>query len=59
MYRCNDCGDKFHIEDAEKRSECVGEFWGAPAYQEYSVCPYCGSEYIEEIDDYEDDDCDD
>ena len=25
-----------------------GEFWGAPAYKEYLVCPDCRSDEIEE-----------
>ena len=46
--RCYDCDAVFDEEDAETRSECVGEFWGSPAYQNYAVCPFCHSEDIEE-----------
>ena len=52
MLICNDCGEIFDDDDLESRSECVGEFWGSPAYDSYGVCPYCGSddyeEYVEE-----------
>ena len=41
MYVCNDCGMFF--EEEKVNTESVGEFWGAPAYQEYGVCPYCKS----------------
>ena len=44
---CSDCGEKFSEEDAEVRSENVGEFWGAPAYMDYNICPYCGSDDVD------------
>ena len=50
-YKCYDCGEIFDEEDADVRSECVGEFWGAPAYMDYNVCPRCGSQDIEETHD--------
>lgn len=39
MFRCNYCGKFFDEPDSYK--ECMGEFWGAPAYEEFSCCPYC------------------
>lgn len=36
------------IRQAATRSERIGEFWGAPAYTEYLVCPDCHSDEIEE-----------
>lgn len=43
MYVCNDCGMFFEEDMLRINRESVGEFWGAPAYQEYGVCPYCKS----------------
>lgn len=47
MYKCNDCGEIFY-EPAEYQ-ENVGEFWGAPAYQTFTECPFCHSDDYEEI----------
>lgn len=52
MLRCDDCGNTFETEDLDYYTECVGEFWGSPAYETFYVCPYCGSDCYEE---YEDD----
>lgn len=45
-YICHDCGKTF--DEPKYERECVGEFWGAPAYESYEACPFCGSDYIEE-----------
>ena len=40
MYRCYVCGcwsDRFKVE-----RQWVGEFWGAPCYEEWAVCFCCG-----------------
>ena len=50
MYRCLDCGNIFKAEDAEEIQECVGEFWGMPAYEHWAACPSCKST---ELEDYE------
>ena len=47
-YKCCNCDCVFDEQDAGERSECVGEFWGSPAYQTYMVCPECDSEEIDE-----------
>lgn len=47
MYKCFDCGRIF--EDADVRKEIIGEFWGMPATQEESVCPFCGGDYEETV----------
>ena len=44
-YYCTDCGRVF--DEPYSFTECVGEFWGAPAYQSFSECPYCGGGYEE------------
>lgn len=48
--KCYECGAIFNEEDAGEYQECVGEFWGAPAYQTFLCCPHCNSD---EIEDYE------
>ena len=52
-YKCYDCDEVFDEDDAGSRSECVGEFWGAPAYESYMTCPNCGSDDIEEYEETE------
>ena len=44
-YYCTQCGRVF--DEPEFYEECVGEFWGAPAYQSFSECPYCGGGFEE------------
>ena len=48
IYKCDNCGLVFPENKVETRRELVGEFWGAPAYQEIRVCPDCHSDEIEE-----------
>lgn len=47
-YQCQDCKCVFREEEAGTHTECVGEFWGAPAYKEFMNCPECHSDCIEE-----------
>lgn len=47
MYRCNRCGTEF--EEPATKQESRGEFWGTPAYEEFSICPCCKSDDFEEI----------
>lgn len=44
MLKCNDCGRTFETKDLDSYQECVGEYWGTPAYETFYVCPYCGSD---------------
>lgn len=48
MLKCYDCGEIFSEDEADTKSENVGEFWGAPAYMDYNACPRCGSTEIDE-----------
>ena len=50
MLKCDDCGNTFEAEDLDYYTECVGEFWGSPAYETFYVCPYCGSDCYGECD---------
>lgn len=47
MFKCNDCENSF--EELHTYRECMGEFWGMPAYEEFSCCPFCGSDDYEEV----------
>ena len=58
MMLCGDCGEIFDEEDAGCVHECVGEFWGSPAYQSYPVCPSCGSDNIGEYEPEDDEEQD-
>jgi hypothetical protein len=49
MFVCLDCGNKF--DEPNTYSECMGEFWGTPAYEEFDNCPYCGEGAIRELSD--------
>lgn len=48
MYKCNDCGNKFHEYEMKKVEESRGEFWGMPCYETIYLCPYCCSEDFDE-----------
>lgn len=54
--KCYECGAIFDEDDAETRRECVGEFWGSPAYESYSICPVCHSDDLEEYEESEEED---
>ena len=47
MYKCNCCQEVF--ETPRTYSECVGEFWGTPAFQEFGCCPCCGEDEYSEV----------
>lgn len=53
MIKCCKCGEVFDDYEVEQRSEYVAEFWGAPAYQNVDICPFCHSDDLEDIDDTE------
>ena len=48
MYWCCECERAFEEEDAKVVHDCVGEFWGVPAYQDFLECPFCGSDMLED-----------
>ena len=48
MIICGECGKRFDEDDIETYEECVGEYWGQPAYETFGICPYCKSDCIEE-----------
>lgn len=50
---CNDCESIFY--EPKEYQECVGEFWGSPAYEIFGCCPCCDSEDYDEIEPEEED----
>lgn len=40
-YYCEDCHRVMDELDMDR--ECIGEYWGVPAYIDYGICPLCGS----------------
>lgn len=46
MVRCCDCGWIGEPEELKAEQESRGEFWGMPAYEAVDHCPECGSDYI-------------
>ena len=40
---CLECGAIMDWDDVETYQECVGEYWGTPAYETYGKCPHCGA----------------
>ena len=58
LYKCDCCGEIFDEDELEYEIETnCSECWGSPAYEDYSVpvCPFCGSEDIDETYDDEED----
>jgi hypothetical protein len=49
-YRCLSCGKMF--DEPEYIQECMGEFWGSPAFETFPVSPCCNDDF-EEVDDEE------
>lgn len=48
MCKCCNCGAIFPVEDVARIEECVGEFWGAPAFEHWDACPVCKDTDIED-----------
>lgn len=44
-YVCIDCGREFN--EPKVVSENVGDFWGAPAYETFYYCPFCGGDVVD------------
>lgn len=57
MMKCRDCGETFQNPEVYSYQECMGEFWGSPAYETFYLirCPFCGSENLEDNDDIQSD----
>ena len=52
MCYCQNCEGIFSEDETGSSSQCVGEYWGTPAYETFSVCPYCGDDSFVDIDEY-------
>ena len=46
---CCECKNWLNVLNEEH--ECMGEFWGVPAYDTFYYCPVCGSDYIVDAND--------
>ena len=61
MYRCEDCGRYFYEHEMAQRHTTYETSYGVSGLFNTSndltidVCPYCGSEWIEEIEEEEED----
>lgn len=49
MQKCLECGKVFEDDEIAHWQEIRGEFWGEPAYEDVSGCPYCQGDYEEAI----------
>ena len=47
MFKCYDCNETF--SEPRNYTEKMGEYFGVPAYAEFSCCPHCGSNFDEAI----------
>ena len=47
MYRCNRCGNVFADDEFNFVIETHG--LDSPPYERIAVCPYCGSDFYEEV----------
>ena len=50
MYICTQCNHIFEEGEEKIIRENHGEYFGFPAYEEYSICPVCGGQYDEAVD---------
>ncbi len=46
LYRCLDCGAAFNGLEAKEYDEAIGDFWGAPAFNSFRLCPHCDGENV-------------
>ena len=54
--KCLNCEEVFDEEDLVQKQEYMGEFWGQPAYETFSYCPFCGEDQFEDYKEEEDED---
>lgn len=48
-YLCDNCHAIISEEELASENESRGEFWGFPAYETISVCPYCHCSDLTEL----------
>lgn len=48
QFICADCNNIFGEDEFATVREYRGEFWGFPAYETISVCPFCHSDAIDD-----------
>ena len=49
MMKCWNCGHVFDSTEAITIRENMGEFWGAPAYEDWNGCPKCRQTDLAEV----------
>lgn len=47
MYKCNECGYEFEYPEIQIETHGLD----TPPYEEIRVCPYCGDNNIDEVED--------
>ena len=59
MFICCDCGEKFSEDELDHERVCWEDYYGVSSmfpnrnYGEIAICPFCGSDELEEC--YDDD----
>ena len=56
-YKCQDCDAVFTEDEAGSERDFVGYYGEQSAYQYYMTCPECGSDFIEEYIEEEEEEC--
>lgn len=51
--RCCHCNIILDEEELITIEDYRGEFWGVPAYETISVCPYCRMDDLEDVEEEE------
>lgn len=54
-WKCYCCEETFSEPDVRHEREDRGEFWGMPAFEDmyYEVCPFCGSDDVDAVNEEE------
>ena len=58
MLICRECESIFNEDELKIVHEPRGEFWGIPCTEPMAYCPYCGSEWIEDYNEEEEEEDD-
>ena len=48
MVRCGDCGWIGYSDELKRVEEPRGEYWGVPCSETMYYCPCCGSDYLKD-----------
>ena len=53
LYKCDHCRNTFTLDECSVYTQCVGEAWGVPQYEDWCACPFCFSTDISETEEEE------